>query len=404
MKRISLSAALTITIFVVDAFIAASASFAIPAFARRHNLSCSTCHAPIPKLKPYGEEFAGDGFIIAEDEKDRDYITAGDPLLRLNKTFPLSVRFDAYAMHESNQKVKNDLQSPWGLKLMSGGALGQNIGYYFYFYMSERGEVAGIEDAYVHFNDVFSIPLDIMVGQFQTSDPLMKRELRLTYEDYMIYKHKTGLSHTNLAYDRGVMLAYALEGSGSDFMLSLSNGNGKNRADEQTGKFDIDAGKNIGFRYLQGIGENLSVGGYYYRGEEVLEFASGDQSNQVTYWGPDFNVKAGPLELTAQYLQRRDSNPWFETAGEEIRTDGMVVELIFAPQQDRSRYYFTALYNGIEEKSAGTAGGEASRTLYKSATLSGTYLLQRNLRLLAEYTRDLENKQNRMTIGLISGF
>jgi len=45
---------------------------AIPAFARRHKISCTTCHAPIPKLKPYGDEFAGDGFMMPEEEKDRE--------------------------------------------------------------------------------------------------------------------------------------------------------------------------------------------------------------------------------------------------------------------------------------------------------------------------------------------
>ena len=60
-------------------------SNAIPAFARRYKISCTTCHAPIPKLKPYGDEFAGNGFIMIENEKERDYITAGDDLEQLVK-------------------------------------------------------------------------------------------------------------------------------------------------------------------------------------------------------------------------------------------------------------------------------------------------------------------------------
>ena len=54
---------------------------AIPAFARRYKMSCTTCHAPFPRLKAYGEEFAGNGFVIPEEEKDRDYVSAGDDLL-----------------------------------------------------------------------------------------------------------------------------------------------------------------------------------------------------------------------------------------------------------------------------------------------------------------------------------
>ena len=115
---------------------------AIPAFARTHKLSCTTCHAPFPRLKEFGNEFAANGFTIPEQEKDRDFISAGDDLLKLNRTFPLAVRFDAFAVYESDAAIDNDLQIPYGLKLLSGGNVASNVGYYFYFYMNERGEVA----------------------------------------------------------------------------------------------------------------------------------------------------------------------------------------------------------------------------------------------------------------------
>ena len=40
------------------------------------------------------------------------------------------------------------------------------------------------------FNNLFGSELDITVGQFQISDPLFKRELRLTKDDYYIYDEK----------------------------------------------------------------------------------------------------------------------------------------------------------------------------------------------------------------------
>ncbi len=85
---------------------------AIPAFARTHKLSCTTCHAPFPRLKPFGEEFAANGFTIPEQEKERDFVSAGDDLLKLNKTLPLAVRFDAYALFDSDSDITSDLQAP----------------------------------------------------------------------------------------------------------------------------------------------------------------------------------------------------------------------------------------------------------------------------------------------------
>ena len=366
-------------------------SNAIPAFARRYKVSCTTCHAPFPKLKPYGDEFAGNGFIMIENEKERDYITAGDNLLWLNKEFPVGVRFDAYALFDDKADVDKDLQIPWGLKIMSGGTLYKNIGYYFYFYLSERGEVAGIEDAYVHFDNVFGTPLDIMVGQFQTSDPLMKRELRLTFEDYVFYKTNIGDSRTNLAYDRGLMFVYGIEKTGTDLIGLVVNGNGKAEAGSDK-KFDDDKYKNFGLRISQGIGDLMSVGGYYYQGKEKQR----SFVNDISYYGPDFNIAVGPVEVTAQYMMRKDTNPLFFSNAIEIESEGVIAEVIFAPQLDRSRFYFTGLYNRIDS--------DLNAYDYETATLSGTYLIARNLRLIAEFTRDLRQDRNRFTLGLVSGF
>ena len=378
---------------------------AIPAFGRRYNISCNTCHAPFPKLKPYGDDFAGAGFILVEEEKERDYVTAGDDLLWLNKDFPLAARFDAYGVYEADHDVESDLQTPYGVKLLSGGTLYKNIGYYFYFYMSERGEVAGIEDAYVHFDNVFKTNLDIMVGQFQTSDPLMKRELRLTFEDYNIYKTPVGNSMTNLAYDRGIMLVYGIDQTSTDIIGQIVNGNGLPEAED--GKMDIDKFKNIGLRVNQGIGDVGSIGVYYYTGEEVSPTWNYEFTNKVTYFGPDFNVGVGPLELTAQYLVRQDSNPLFNNVNTDLQTSGIVAELIFAPKLDRSRWYLTALYNNITsdlDDIENLSDLGASPIGYHTATLSGTYLLSRNLRLIAEYTRDLDRDVNRLVMGFVTAY
>lgn len=340
--------------------------------------------------------------ILKKEERERDYISAGDDLLWLNRDFPVAVRFDAYAMFDQDQNVEKDLQTPWGLKLMSGGTLYKNIGYYFYFYMSERGGVEGIEDAYIHFDNVLNSGLDIMVGQFQTSDPLMKRELRLTFEDYQIYRQNVGFSQTNLTYDRGLMLVYGIEKTGTDLVGMIVNGNGKEEAGDDK-KFDIDTHKNIGFRLIQDVLGWFNIGGFYYFGKEKQVGCE----NEVTYMGPDLNTTLGPVGLTCQYLIREDTNPMlFSNTSENVKTEGIVVELIFSPKLDKSRFYLTTLYNRID--SDYNWSNIKSKLLpsvdYETATLSGTFLVSRNLRLSAEYTRDLVNDKNRFVLGLIGGF
>jgi hypothetical protein len=319
-------------------------------------------------------------------------------MLKLNRTFPLAARFDAYALYDDATEINNDLQTPWGLKLLSGGTLARNVGYYFYFYMSERGEVAGVEDAYIHFNNVGGVPFDIMVGQFQTSDPLMKRELRLTYEDYEIYKLRVGNSMNNLAYDRGVMMTFDIEKTGTGLVGMLVNGNGKPEAGDNR-KFDNDKYKNFGFRISQDVFEPFRIGYFYYYGEEKgieSETATDVFKNRLQHHGPDFSLGNGMFDLNFQYLFRRDTNPTFVAAGTRVETEGMVAELVISPQRDSSTFYFTLLYNQIDS--------DVDAHDYETFTVSGTHLLARNLRGNVEYTRDVEGEYNRIGLGLVSAF
>ena len=148
----------------------------IPAFARKYGFSCNTCHIAVPKLKGYGDEFAGNAFQLPdEEEPPRAYRDVGDDRLLLQRDLPLAVRFDAFARFRTEGDIASDMQTPYGIKLLSGGTIARDIGYYFYFYMNERGKVAGLEDAYVHFNNIGGSELDLMVGQFQICDPLQAR-------------------------------------------------------------------------------------------------------------------------------------------------------------------------------------------------------------------------------------
>ncbi len=64
---------------IVAALVIPGPAEAIPAFARRYRVSCTTCHAPFPRLKPYGEEYAGRGFAFEPGaEPARASIDLGD--------------------------------------------------------------------------------------------------------------------------------------------------------------------------------------------------------------------------------------------------------------------------------------------------------------------------------------
>ncbi len=385
-------------------------SSAIPAFARKYRLSCSTCHAPAPRLKAYGEDFAGNAFQLEGKEPVRFFRDTGDPILTLQRELPIAVRFDNYFRVQTKEGMrKNDFQMPYYLKFLSGGQIAKDVSYYFYFFFSERGEVAGVEDAYVHFNNLFGTDLDLMVGQFQVSDPLFKRELRLTYEDYQIYRVRVGKTRANLTYDRGLMLTYGTD-FGSDFVLEVLNGNGKSPADALR-DFDTDNYKNVMLRVSQSVG-SLRIGGFAYFGREKHKTLINPESeptwvsltNHFRYLGVDATLDFGKsLQLNAQAIGRHDDRPYFSpTHAVEVDTRGYIVELIWALHGEMGRPFLTFLYNRVDtDVSPGVVNPGLD---YETFTASYSYLLRRNLRLVFEGTYDRQTENTRLLAGFVSAF
>ena len=232
-----------LSFIIISSCLISEKAHAIPAFARKYSLSCTTCHAPsAPALKPYGDEFAGNGFRLPEEQSPRYFMKTGDDKLSLLRELPIAVRLDGFASYNLDGYERVDFASPYIVKLLSGGELSDRVSYYFYFYFSERGEVAGVEDAFLMYNDLFGIDLDIYLGQFQVSDPLFKRELRLSLEDYMLYTSKIGTSGIDLTYDKGMMVTLGLP-SGTGVTLEVVNGNGIGEAHRRV--FDNDKYKNV---------------------------------------------------------------------------------------------------------------------------------------------------------------
>ncbi|MDH3267561.1 MAG: hypothetical protein OEM46_01785 [Ignavibacteria bacterium] len=386
---------LTILSFIILTFLTNDV-FAIPAFARKYNMSCKTCHSPFPSLKAYGDEFAGNGFQLKDKDAPRYYVETGDEELSLIRDLPLALRFEGYVTYNIRNSDRTDFTAPWILKLLSGGAITKDIAYYFYFFFSERGEIAGIEDAFLMFNDLFSTELDFMIGQYQVSDPLFKRELRLTFDDYMIYIVRPGYSNINLTYDRGVMFNYGFD-AGTNINVQILNGTGIGEA-TLFRSFDKDKYKNVFAAISQDIGEHfrLGVSGYY--GNELIENpdTAYNATNELWMAGIDASASAGPLELNLQYVERRDKNPYVMFTPEEVQTRGGLAELIYRPSGDESKWYSVLLYNNVKS--------DDKLIEWESLAFHLGYLVRRNIRLVGEYSYNIHEKFGRIGAGFIAAF
>jgi hypothetical protein len=317
---------------------------AIPAFARRYSVSCNLCHSTVPRLNAYGEQFAANGFELVIGEQPRDTVDTGDPLLRLLDRLDFALRMDLFATALTpiqGDAANIDLQMPYGIKLLSGGVLADRISYYMYFYMSERGEIAGLEDAYVQFTDIGGSGISAIAGQFQVSDPLFKRELRLQYEDYQPYRVRVGNARADLTYDRGVMLSYS-PWDGGDIVASVVNGRGLAAAGEDR-HYDRDNNKPVALRFSQELGP-VRLGGFGY---VALERNAGF-TDRITIWGPDATLSVGLLEINGQFLRREDSNPLFSGLPARTTVNSAMAEVLYGPFGREGRWSVAGLYNWID--------------------------------------------------------
>jgi hypothetical protein len=376
---------------------------AIPAFARKYRVSCNLCHNPFPALTAFGEQFAGNGFRMAIDEEPRDTIATGDDLLTLPSSVPLAIRLDAYAQLYSDGKAATDFQMPFNLKLLSGGTLGKKLSYYIYFLLAERGEVAGVEDAFIYWNDIRGAPVDLAVGQFQVSDPMFKRELRLEVLDYAIYKVLVGLQPANLTYDRGLMAS--ADFAGFTLTGTLVNGDGIPAANELF-RYDNDANKNLFGHITHDLGSHARLGLMGYTGRQNGDaYGFPDQSNAISMWGADATFGAGLFQLNLQYVARTDTEADFIPGEPTVDTKGGFAEVLARPAG--KRWYGYGLYNYIEANQPVLnvkMGVPVGVDEYESIAIGGGYLVYRNFRLYGEYGYDFNNELNRLTAGFTTAF
>ncbi|MCX7974389.1 MAG: hypothetical protein N3B16_07800 [Candidatus Aminicenantes bacterium] len=383
-----------IFLFLSFLFIAFSEIEAIPAFARRYAFSCKTCHAPFPRLKDYGTEFMDNGYKVKDQETPRYFIDSGDSLLSLLREVPIALRIESFITYNNSSTKKFDLSAPYIIKLLSGGEINKHISYYLYFFFSERGEVAGLEDAFLMFDNLFNSGFDFYIGQFQVSDPLFKRELRLTQEDYLIYTTKPGQSKIDLTYDRGIMITKGLD-SGTDFVVEIVNGSGISEANVFR-NYDSDKYKNLLLRLSQDLGKQFRLGAVAYVGKEGEE----ETANSLWMLGVDGTATSPLFELNFQFILRHDSNSYFlPQSNESIRTKGGFAELIYLPQGEESRWYGLGLFNWVDS--------DQDNLDYLTLTLHGGWLFHRNFRLtveLSHFERSPYGRHLKLSLGLVTAF
>jgi len=143
---------LVASIFVATILISATDAQAIPAFARKYNLACNTCHTLFPQLNRFGRDFRDNGFRTPEEVqsllRSKSKAAPGaDPLTPapshgssdaqatkddfwsfIPEAIPFSIQGKFHGLLNPKDKVKSDFQLE-ELRLQSGGTFTPRVSY-----------------------------------------------------------------------------------------------------------------------------------------------------------------------------------------------------------------------------------------------------------------------------------
>lgn len=372
---------------------------AMPVFARKYNMSCSTCHAAFPRLSEFGKQFADDNLRLP-NWKDTT-VPAGDDMLALPDSVPLALRTQAFVQgrearavdFETGETVSadTDFQSPYLIKLLSSAPLSEHISYYFYAIMAEKGDNGSVivEDAWFSHDDIFNTDISMMLGQYQIIDLMFPREIRLTFQDFMVYRM------AGLTYDRGVL--FESTAGPVDLALGLVNGNGieENLSINSPGYkrpdhlFDNNNGKAL-YGRIGGDVAGVRIGLFGYSGSQknATGAAGSDNgnrdANKISY-GIDLSGKFGNKAYWfAQLLQ----NNWDDLINIDTRYRwfGGFAGIDYVHNDN---WVFSVLYNYTDANDFQNTDTIFEGIDMNSLTLTVSYYFMRNIKGMIEINLDL---------------
>jgi hypothetical protein len=396
-KRLS-SALVCLLGFALLATLFPASSEAMPVFARKYDMSCVACHSAFPRLNEFGEQFASDNMRLP-NWKDTTK-SGGDDMLALPDSVPLALRTQAYVQQreattidvETGEEVSadTDIQAPYLIKLLSSAPLSDHITYYFYAIFAEKGGNGEtvVEDAWFRHDDVFGTDIGMMLGQFQVSDLMFAREVRLTFQDYMVYRM------AGLTYDRGLLFDYAA--GPVDLALGWVNGNGieENFTINSPGYqrpdhlFDNDSGKAVFGRIgseLAGVGFGLfGYSGSQKNATDPAGTGSGDRDTDILSWGIDLSGKFSTKTYWFAQLLQNEWDGFLDPAVNYSWFGGFIgVDYIHSDRWAHSLLYNYNNANDFEDTDTVYEGIDMNALTY-----TASYYFMRNVKGIIELNYD----------------
>jgi hypothetical protein len=336
---------------------------AIPAFSRKYQTSCTTCHSNFPELNDFGEAFKKNGFKFPKD--DESFVKEPPVLLgakaqrevftnavfpgEIPGSVPIGLRYSGFASYNNRQPLalgfqpRTDLFNPNTFTIIGAGSFGPTISFWVDNDISSAGTnaAAGLGDGYLKVNDLshwLHLPKDtinVRFGQFELDLPFTQaRSINPTAYDVYGQASIAGAQGTTsnpLVFgipQRGIEFGGYPNDGNFTWSVAVVNGNNSGPAVRNSKdvyvrvsqRFNMERDPSVR-KEVQAAGPtgprdhtSLRLGAFYYYGRNALNadrvaFPTLGTAHEPFYRvGGDFRFKYRHLELYGLGMYGRDHN------------------------------------------------------------------------------------------------
>jgi hypothetical protein len=325
-----------------------ASAHAIPAFSRKYETGCMTCHVAPPKLNAFGRAFRNRGYTMTKDDADlikQPQVSLGAPGWK--KLWPAAFwpsdipggNFFAVSFRSSfdvnpSAAVTNEFDGLGEVALLMAGTIGETVSFFGDFELAANGESGGVERAFVQYHHPSHL-LNVTLGDIQPRAQPFAGPLSATGGvEYLadVFPTTTTANYFGFApHQKGIEYWGAREGpqgkGGALWSAGIVNGGFGQAADDledvpdlsadlaemkslirqRGGRFDVNSGKDvyaqasyqIGGRGVLATGavpssgrtwrdDSVTVGGYVYRGTTAALLESGGRDRVFDASGTTF--------------------------------------------------------------------------------------------------------------------
>ncbi len=188
-----------------------SESEAIPAFARKYGVQCTTCHVQFPRLNKFGIGFKNRGYRMKDEEGE---------FLWKSKIFPVAAigRF-GYVNEDKKTSAGTARKGEFefdGLELFSGGTIGPRLSYFIDALTEDNLPL-------VQFDDILSDSrLNLKTGFYNVDNYFLSHPRRLTQTTYLV--QTTADREDNVTFgNEGIELNGQFYDAGFRYLIGIGN-------------------------------------------------------------------------------------------------------------------------------------------------------------------------------------